>query len=215
MRGTKRLSRRWGMHLLGALALGVVSISVTAAPALAKPTTPVPVCTGAHDLVVDVTQDVRNQPFLPARDGHMWANFSYTQHLRIWVVGAHQYCVRKDTEGTWVSIAGLSPGLTGTVSDGLTGTFTNTEYWEWTGTLTPLAPTSGYLGEVDAGCTAVDACADYSFLIVDTYYFPPGSTQHCNSVRRDLEVDGGEHGHISLIIDGNVNKVSAIGDITG
>jgi hypothetical protein len=68
---------------------------------------------------------VLNQPFLLARDGHVWANFSYTQHLRIWTVGARQYCVRKDFEGAWVSIAGLSPGLTGTISDGLTWTFTD------------------------------------------------------------------------------------------
>ena len=147
--------------------------------------TPVPVWTAVHDPVVDVTQDVLNQPFLPALDGHMWASFSYTQHLRIWAVGGQQYCVRKDTEGTWVSFAGLSPGLTGTISDGLTGTFTDTTYWEWTGTLSPTAPTSGFLGVVDAGCTAVDVCADDSFLIVDNLYFPQ-TTQHCNSVRRDL-----------------------------
>lgn len=214
MRGTKRLSRRVVMIVLSTLSVGAVSMSVTAAPAAAKPTTPVPVCAGATDLVVDVTQDVLNQPFLPARDGHMWANFSYTQHLRIWTVGARQYCVRKDVEGTWVSIAGPSPGLTGTISDGLRGTFTDTTYWEWTGTLAPIAPTSGYLGQVHADCTAVDVCADDSFLIADKYYFSQG-TQHCNSVRRDLEVDGGDHGHISLTIDGDVNKVNATGDITG
>jgi hypothetical protein len=214
MPSTKRLSRRVVMIVLSTLSVGAVSIPVTAAPAAAKPTTPIPVCAGARDLVVDVTQDVRDQPFLPARDGHMWANFSYAQHLRIWTVGAHQYCVRKDFEGTWVSIAGLSPGLTGTISDGLTGTFTDTTYWEWTGTLAPIAPTSGYLGEVHADCTAVDVCADDSFLIVEKYYFSQG-TQHCNSVRRNLEVEGGEHGHISLSIDGGLNKVNGIGDITG
>jgi hypothetical protein len=214
MRSTKRLSRRVVTIVLSTLSVAAVSIPVTAAAAAAKSTTPVPVCAGAADLVVDVTQDVLNQPFLPARDGHMWANFSYAQHLRIWTVGARQYCVRKDIEGTWVSIAGLSPGLTGTISDGLTGTFTDTTYWEWTGTLAPIAPTWGYLGVVHADCTAVDVCADDSFLIVDKYYFPR-TTLHCNSVRRDLEVDGGEHGHISLTIDGGLNKVSATGDITG
>jgi hypothetical protein len=215
MRCTKRSSRRVAMIALATLSVGAGSNVTAAAPAEAKPVTPVPVCAGAKDLVVDVTQDVSNQPFLPARDGHVWANFAYTQHLRVWSVGAHQFCVRKDTEGTWTSIAGPSPGLTGTISDGLTGTFTDTTYLEWTGTLSSTAPTSGYLGEVDAGCTAVDVCADDSFLIVDTYYFPPGSTQHCNSVRRDLEVEGGEHGHISFIIDGDVNRVRATGDITG
>lgn len=200
--------------VLAALSVAAVSLALTAAPAEAKPTTPVPVCAGAHDLVVDVTQDVENQPILLAQDGHMWANFSYTQHLRIWTVGGRQYCVRKDIEGTWVSVAGLSPGLTGTISEGLTGTFTDTTYWEWTGQLAPIAPTSGYLGVVHADCTAVGACADDSFLIVEQLYFPQG-TQHCNSVRRNLEIDGGENGHISFSIDGGLNKVSVTGDITG
>jgi hypothetical protein len=214
MRGTKQPVTRVAMVVISTLVVGAFCVAVTAAPAAAKPTTPVPVCAGAKELVVDVTQDVLNQPVLPARDGHVWADFTYAQHLRIWAVGDRQYCVRKDLGGTWVSIAGLSPGLTGTVSDGLTGTFTDTTYWEWTGTLAPIAPTSGYLGEVHADCTAADVCADDSFLIVDKYYFPQGAL-HCNSVRRDLEVDGGPHGHISLVIDGDVNKVSAVGDITG
>jgi hypothetical protein len=210
----RRRSARAVTTVFSALSIAAVSVPVMAAPAAAQTTTPVPVCAGAKNLLVDVTQDVLNQPFLPARDGHIWANFSYTQHLHIYAVGAHQYCIRKDFEGTWVSVAGLSPGLTGTISDGVTGTFTDTTYWEWTGTLTPLAPTSGYLGGVDADCTAVDVCADDDFLIVDKFYFPQGS-HHCNSVRRDLEVDGGAHGHISLVIEGDVNRVSATGDITG
>jgi hypothetical protein len=215
MPSTKRLSTRVAMTVLSALSVGAVLIPVTAAPAAAKPTTPIPVCAGAKDLVVDVTQDVRNQPLMPAADFHMWANFSYTQRLRIWTVGASQYCVRKDFEGTWVSIAGLSPGLTGTISDGVTGTFHSTEHWMWTGELTPLAPTSGYLGEVNADCTAVDVCADDDYLIVNKYYFPPGTTRHCTTVRANMEVDGGAHGHISLSINGGLHKVSATGDITG
>jgi hypothetical protein len=195
MRTINRVSSRVPMTVLCAVSATAIAVGATPAAAAAKPITPVPVCAGAKDLVVDVSQDVRNQPFLPARDGHMWANFSYTQHLRIWTVGARQYCVRKDVEGTWTSIAGLSPGLTGTISDGLTGTFTDTTYWEWTGTLTPIAATMGHLGTVNADCTAVNVCADDNYLIADTYYFTQG-TQHCNSVRRDLEVDGGEHGRV-------------------
>jgi hypothetical protein len=80
MRSTRRLSTRVVMTVLSALSFGAVSVPVTAAPAAAKPTTPIPVCAGAKDLVVDVTQDVRNQPFLPARDGRMWANFSVRPH---------------------------------------------------------------------------------------------------------------------------------------
>lgn len=209
-----RIGRRVVTSGLSTLSICALAVSLTAAPAAAKPTTPVPVCAGAKSAaVVDVTQDVRNEVFMPARDGHMWATFSYTQHLRIWTVGAHQYCIRKDFEGTWVSVAGLSPGLSGTISDGLTGTFESTEFWEWTGDLDSTAPASGYLGVVDADCTAVGVCADNSYLIVDDLYFPQGSL-HCSTVSATLEVDGGEHGHLSLSIV-NGHRFSAIGDITG
>lgn len=209
---TRLLRERVALAALSALS--VVALSLTASPASAKPTTPVPVCAGAHEQVVDVTQDVVNQPYQLAKDGRMWANFAYTQHLRIYAVGGQMYCIRKDFTGTWVSIAGTSPGLTGTISDGLTGTFQSTVYWEWTGTLTPLRPTSGYLGQVDAGCTGPTSCADDSYLLVDRFYFPQGS-HHCNSVRLDTEIDGGTHGHISLSIDGDVNRFTGTGDITG
>jgi hypothetical protein len=63
---------------------------------------------------------------------------------------------------------------------------------------------------VDAGCTA----AGSSFRVVDTLCFPR-TTQHCHSVRRELEIDAGAHGRLSPVMDGNVNKVNATGDITG
>ena len=128
---------------------------------------------------------------------------------RIWAVSGHQSCVRKDFEGTWVSAA----GLTSTISDVLTGTFHSTECWEWTGELAPIAPTSGDLREVHDDCTAADVCADDSYLIVIKYYFSQGD-EHCATVRANLEVDLGEHGHLSLSIDGP-HKSSATGDITG
>ena len=214
MRRIKRLSGRVVLTVVSALSVGALSALVMAAPADATPMTPVPVCAGAGQLVVDVTQDVLNQPLVPARDGHMWANFDYTQHLRIWAVGAHQYCVRKDYEGTWVSIAGASPSLTGTISDGVTGTFTSTEYWEWTAQLTPTAVTSGYLGVVNADCTAVDVCADDSYLIVNKYYLPLEGYRHCSTVRSTLEIDGGDHGHLSVSYNGG-RRLSVTGDITG
>lgn len=207
-----QLSKRLIMSAVLALSLGAASVA-SAAPAAASSGT-VPVCSGAKELVVDVTQDVRDQPLLPARDGHMWATFDYTQHLRIWSVGTRQYCVRKDYEGTWDSVAGLSPGLSGTISDGVTGTFHGAELWSWTGELAPDAPTSGHLGEVQAGCTDVDECADDSYLIVNKLYFPQGWA-HCRIVRGSIHVDGGSHGHLTVTVDGTPRGVQGVGDITG
>ena len=214
MRSTKRLTTRIVTAALGALSIAALSVAGPAAPAHAKPGTPVPVCTGAHALLVDVTQEVRNDYLMPARDGRMWAAFSYTQRVRIWSVGGRQHCVRKDLHGTWESIAGTSPGLTGTISDGVTGTFTSTEYFEWTGELVASAPVSGHLGSIDADCSAAGVCADDGHLILNNLYFADGY-QHCTAVRAFLEVDGGAHGQLSLAIDGGLHKVSGSGDITG
>src|SRR5687768_5888703 len=144
MRNTKHLSPRLIGAAVVAVTVGAVSLPGAAAAA-AQPTSPIPICVAAKELVVDVTQDVRNDSYLPARDGRMWANFTYTQRVRIWSVGGQQYCIRKDIEGTWVSIAGPSPGLTGNISGGLTGRFNGTEYLKWTGELSPIRPTSGHL----------------------------------------------------------------------
>lgn len=218
MRATKLLSTLTVMVVVGALASGALTASASAAVAAAQPTNPAPVCAGPESgpkrVVVDVTQDVRNQPLLPARDGHMWARFAYRQHLRIWPVGRNTYCVRKDYVGSWRSVAGRSPGLTGTISNGLTGTFRGTEYWLWKGKLAPIAATSGYLGKVNADCTAVDVCADDSYLIVNNYYFSQG-WKHCRTVRASMEVEGGEHGQLSLRIKRGQHRVTGTGDITG
>jgi hypothetical protein len=209
------MTNRRILLVLRALSIGALltPLGATAATAAtADPTTPVPVCAGAKDVVVDVTQDVRNQPLLLARDGHVWADFSYRQHLRIWSVGARQYCVRKDYSGTWTSIAGVSPGLTGTIGDGLNGTFDGSELWAYTGKLAPVAATSGHLGEVQADCTAADVCADDGFLIVDTLYFSQG-WEHCMSLLGTMAVEAGEHGHLSLTL--RRGTVTGTGDITG
>lgn len=213
MRTTTRPGRRLLTAALTALSAATLSMTAMAAPAVARPETPVPVCTGAKELLVDVTQDVENDYFLPARDGRMWASFDYTERVRIWSVGGRQHCVRTDYEGTWDSIAGPSPALTGTLSEGVTGTFTNTEFFMWTGNLVESAPTSGHLGSVDAGCTDVGVCADDSHLVVTNLYFGQGF-QHCAAVRGTLEIDGGAHGHVTLTLV-SPHKVTATGDITG
>ena len=214
MKSARRTSRRLALSVLSVVLAGAFTVPAAAAAAAAtKPTTPVPVCSGAKAPVVDVTQDVEHQPFVPGRDGRIWADFTYSQHLRIWSVGGNQYCVRKDVTGTWVSVAGPSPALTGTISDGVTGTLTSTEFWMWTGKLSPIRPTSGYLGTVNADCTTVDTCADDSYLLSQFYW--PNGYQHCQIVRAEADVDGGTHGDLRFVINGDVNRVNVTGDITG
>jgi hypothetical protein len=110
MRTTRRRSRHLVMIFLGALAVTAVSVPVTAALAIAKPATRVPVCAAAHDLVVDVSK--RSATSQISRLGTvMYGPTSPTPSMfTSGPVGAQQYYVRKEIEGIWVSIAGLSPG---------------------------------------------------------------------------------------------------------
>jgi hypothetical protein len=59
----------------------------------------------------------------------------------------------------------------------------------------------------------VDVCADDSYLIVDKYCFPSEGYRHCSTVRANMEVEGGEHGHLSLNFNGG-HRLSGTGDIT-
>ncbi len=213
MNTTTRLSRRLVTSAAGVLAITALTMGPSAVPAAAAPETPVPVCAGAKELLVDVTHDVENSHFILGRDGRMWASFDYSERVRIWKVGGRQHCVRLDAEGTFETIAGTSPGLTGTVSDGVTGTFADTEWFMWTGRFDANAPSSGHLGSVDAGCTPDEGCQDDSHFLVSGLYFAQG-TNHCTGVRGSLEMDAGAHGHISIALDGP-RKLTGTGDITG
>ena len=101
-------------------ASAVVAGSTSPAVADIKPT-----CAGAKTQVVDVTRSFRNLADFGV-DGHVWALDSFEDRLRIWRVGTDRYCVRRDMEGTFETFAGPSPNLTGTVDEGISGTFTGT-----------------------------------------------------------------------------------------
>ena len=183
----------------GALLAGALA---TAAPAAAATS----LCGGSRQQVVDVTRDIVADDDYGA-DGHIWALDTYTERIRIWQVGSHQFCVHFDDAGTFRSFAGVSPNSTGTVSEGVTGKWHGTIEAYVTADFTPVAPTTGYLGTIDADCDQAGACAaDVPFP--KSMYFG-NSLQHIRYTVFGATFDGGAHGTWVQTL------TSSTGDITG
>jgi hypothetical protein len=67
-------------------------------------------------------------------------------------------CFRIEYEGTWTSFAGVSPGGTGTISEGITGTFYGMRILRLTGEFNPQYPLSGHVADFDWQCGADGTC---------------------------------------------------------
>ena len=108
-------------RILVALTLCVGLLAAGIPPAFATPTN-LDSCPTGTPTLYDVTIGNRNVADF-ASDGHVWALDDYTQHVQVWRIGKKHYCFRIEYDGTWTSFAGVSPGGTGTIRAGLTGTF--------------------------------------------------------------------------------------------
>lgn len=187
------------LSLVGASA--VVAGFTTPAVADIKPR-----CSGAKEQVVDVTRSIRNVPDFGV-DGHIWALDSFEDRLRIWRVGTDRYCVRRDLVGTFETFAGPSPNLTGTVDQGITGTFTGTVMFTNTAEFLPQVPVSGYIGEVDAGCSQDGSCTARVPSVVDLYF--PGGPITFRFFWREAVFDGGPNGTFIQNADGNFGDITS------
>jgi hypothetical protein len=186
--------------------LSLVAASALAAGSTAPAVADVkPTCVGAKEKVVDVTRTIRNVPDFGV-DGHIWALDSFEDRLRIWRVGTDRYCVRRDLDGGFETFAGPSPNLTGTVDEGVTGTFKGTVMFTNVAEFQPQVPVSGYIGEVDAGCSQDGSCTARVPSVVDLYF--PGGPITFRFFWREAVFDGGPNGTFIQNADGN------FGDIT-
>jgi hypothetical protein len=155
--------------------------------------------------VADVTERLRNWADI-GTDGHVWALTEDDVRIRVWQVGSNHYCVRRDIHGTFRAFAGISPNLTGTVSAGVTGTEDGTDWAVLTGNWSPRVPVSGFVGDVDLGCTQTGDCALHRG---PAYLFFADDVKALHVRQFDLAYDGGDHG-----IRRESSDVST-GDITG
>jgi hypothetical protein len=105
-------------------------------------------CPAYSQLVVNVTYLVTGDPVTDA-NGNVWATANYTRTLQVYRVPSakNTYCATWRDSGTFVTVAGQSPGGTGTVNDEIVGTLTRTAVTtNFTATFQPHAATSGPVG---------------------------------------------------------------------
>lgn len=135
-----------------------VGLLVTGAPqAPAIPPSEPGLCPTDSPTLYDVTIGNSNVAD-EASDGHVWALLDYLQHVQVWRIGQKHYCFRIEYDGTWTSFAGVSPGGTGTISEGVTGTFHAVRFLRLTGEFNPQYPLSGHVADFDWQCGADGTC---------------------------------------------------------
>jgi len=128
-------------------ALVVAAFSITATTALASPgpvSTGKQACKASGSAVVNVNLTYTSPDSGVA--GNDWANDTINRQIQIWKIGGG-YCASVKDQGSFVTLAGTSPGGESTVSAGITGKmkggYTTTLL---TGTLNTSLPTRGNLG---------------------------------------------------------------------
>ena len=155
--------------------------------------------------VVDVTLSIDNLADF-GEAGNVWALDDVEERVRIYRVGTHFFCARFDDVGTFTSFAGVSPGATGTISSGVTGSFVGARYLDVAGVFAPTVSTTGDIGDFDAGCDQTGACASTAYRITALYFSRVNARQFG---WYSITYDGSSHGTFTQSIDGNS------GDITG
>lgn len=133
---------------LGAVLLGVVVVPAALAhPRLGAPqSADTSKACPAGTMVVNVTMTIAGDDDIAAA-GDAWASDTYTRILQVVKVGPSSYCAAVRDSGTFTSYGGASPGGTGRIAPGDTGTFGGGfKTATFTGSFRPLAPTSGSLG---------------------------------------------------------------------
>jgi hypothetical protein len=105
-------------------------------------------CPAYSQQIVSVTYDVTGES-VTGVNGNVWASAGYTRTLQIYRVSKNSYCATWRDSGTFLTIAGPSPGGTpyGWVDDGVAGTLTRTAVTtNFTAKWQPSVATSGSLG---------------------------------------------------------------------
>ena len=109
----------------------------------------------ASRMVLNIVYDVTNDA--DSGFGGYWALDAYTKHIQVWDQGGGKFCVIARYDGSFVSVAGVSPSGDGTIDGGVAGTFQG----GYTATITgaTFAPgsnrTKGNIGLKDFGCSIV------------------------------------------------------------
>lgn len=137
----------------------VAALATTPQPAAAADGAP---CPGGGTLVVNAYGTYRNSADIGA-DGHVWALDAARESIQIWQIGTNAYCFKRQDIGTFASFAGVSPGGTGTVREGVTGRWYGELVIVIHGTFAPNLPTKGFVGDFDLQCQQDGTCLGAAF----------------------------------------------------
>ena len=179
-----------------AVLVGIFLAASTAA-ATAAPGTKNLGC-GAGKLVLNVHYRVLNDVDTGIR-GNNWAFDDYTRTVRVWRKSAGRYCAASTyTDGTFTTIAGMSPGGKATIPAGIRGTFKGASVTTFRGTQrTDATPTNGDLGVKDFQCTSDDSkgqCAG-TFDWLSAYFTSTDNFNSFKYVRYAFTYHATEGGH--------------------
>lgn len=118
--------------------------------------------TGAK-LVINVVQQV-TQDIDSGVGGNYWAYDQYNRHIQVWQLTTTTFCAVLKYTGSFSTVAGYSPGNTGSVGDSVTGTMEGgyrTTVFIANLKSTPLWKTKGNIGSFNYGCNASTGnCSD-------------------------------------------------------
>lgn len=170
---------------------------------------------GAGNMVLNIVFQVTNDA--DSGFGGYWGIDSYMKHIQVWEQSDGTFCVQAKYNGSFVTVAGNSPGNTGTVSAGVTGTMEG----GYTAVISNATfnpgtkRTKGNIGAKDYGCVITngstlqngqDTCNPYDWF---TDYFTDGDFNYSGPFQWGWIYDAGNNGTW-------VNASSgSSGDITG
>jgi len=102
--------------------------------------------------VRDITYRILHDTAGPSKYPGFWGYLDWAGHSQVWRIDSSTYCWRILQTGTFTTVSATSPNHTGTVSDGLTGTYTGDIERIIHGAYTPGGWTSGDAGAFDDRC---------------------------------------------------------------
>ncbi len=103
--------------------------------------------------LINVNQKISNDIDLGVL-GNYWAYDEIVRHITVVSLGSNNYCASVQYQGSFTTVNGSSPGGTGTIADGVIGTFQGGYTADFTGTFNPTVKTKGSIGTVDYACNA-------------------------------------------------------------
>lgn len=126
--------------------------------------------------------------------GNAWASVTYTRDVRVWRRTSGAFCSVSTYDGTFSSIAGVSPGGRSQLPAGVRGTFTGAAVTTFRGRLAVHGPRRGFLGVKDFAARTWEWMDDYFTNVTQfrytRYSFEYRATENGTGTFRDKLVNG-------------------------